>query len=417
MPFGPVPRLPHMLAAAFSPAPGFLCVRAARPGDGKMRRLAHALARFIALLPFALALAGPPELPGLHPQPDLGLFWDKLLTVRAAGGHKQNALLSAFNPQDTPLVVAGLEFFATRLPVDGHAFTLYASADERRYLNPVEIAPSDPVVRGERTVLSQASYKWYGSTWVPSVAFTYLHAEQAFDATEIASDPGFIRAIGDSLMLAPTLRYRFPAHLYVEAGLPVNRQLFKAPVSSHWEYGPKLLVGLAYGTNSAFELSFQDTARPFDTRLQTDPLGQPLAGTLLTTHDQRFEAVWRHTWNVAHRFQTTLRGFHVTRADNGAGFSDYTRVGTALGTRFDAGKWGFRSQARWSTYDFALQIISVFEPIPRTRVETDVEAHVEYRWTPRLRTYAEYFHERQDSNVAADRYRSHTWIVGVEADF
>ena len=376
----------------------------------------QAAARILAIMAAARIAAGPPELPGVHPQPDVGLFWDSLLTLRTAGGQKQNAILSAFNPQDTPLLVAGIEYFVSRLPVDGHGFTLFVSGDERRYLNPVEVSPTTAVVRGERTVLSQASYKWYGRTWVPSMALTYLHAEQAFDATEIASDPGFVRAIGDSIMLAPALRYRFPAHLYVEAGLPVNRQLFQAPVSSHWEYGPKALVGLAYGTNSSVEISFQDTSRPFDTRLQTDPLGQPLTGTLLTTHDQRYEVAWRHTWDAPHRFQTTLRGFHVARADNGAGYSDYTRRGVAVGTRFDLGPWALRSQARWSTYDFARQIISVFEPIPRTRVETDVEARIEYRWTPRVRTYVEYFHERQDSNVPADRYRSHTWLGGMEMD-
>lgn len=399
-----------------APAPVAPPCSAHRPARPHRFDLVATLAT-LAILTWTTALGGHPELPGIHPAPDSGLFWDTLLTLRTAGGHKQNAILSPFNPQDTPLLTGGIEYFASRLPMDGHGFTLFVSADERRYLDPVEIAPATPVIRGERTVLSQASYKWYGRTWVPTLAFTHLHAEQAFDATEIASDPGSIRAVGDSLILAPALRYRFPAHLYVEASFPVNRQLFRSPVSSHWEFGPKTLVGLAYATDSAVELSFQDIQRPFDTRRQTDPLGQPLNDTLLTTHDLRYEVSWRHTWNHAHKLQTTLRAFHVTRADNGAGYSDYTRQGAAVAARFEAGQWAFRSQARWSTYDFNLQIVSVFDPVPRTRVETDVEARLEYRWTPRLRTYAEYFHERQDSNVAADRYRSHTALGGVEVDF
>ena len=141
-------------------------------------------------------LAGPIELPGMHPEPDVGLLWNKLLTLRAAGGYKQNAILSAFNPQDTPILGGGLEWFASRLPVDGHGLTLFLSADERRYIDPVEVSSAADPIRGERTILSQASYKWYGTTWVPTMAMTYLHAEQAFDATELASDPGFIREIG-----------------------------------------------------------------------------------------------------------------------------------------------------------------------------------------------------------------------------
>ena len=88
-----------------------------------------------------------------------------------------------------------------------------------------------------------------------------------------------------------------------------------------------------------------------------------------------------------------------------------------MGAQFEYGKWAFRGLARWSTFDFALQIVSVFDPIPRTREETEFEARIEYRWTQRFRTYSEYMHERQHSNVQADNYHANTWQAGLELDF
>jgi hypothetical protein len=374
--------------------------------------------RHLAALTFGASLmAGPIELPGMREDPGTLLLWDHLLTLKTGGGYKNNALLAAFTPQDTPLIVGGLEFFLTRIPVDGHAVTLFFSGDERRYAQPVHINDTQPDAEHEQTLLSQASYKYQGTTWVPGISLTHLHAEQVFDATELANAPGSVRAEGDALILHPSLRYKLPAVLFFEAGYPVNWQHFKSPVSSYTEFGPKLIAGLQYRAQSSIELSFQYTDRPFDSRRQTDALGQPLYDTLLTTYDTRYEIAWKHTWNAPHKFQTTLRGFHLQRVENGLGFSDYQRIGASVGARFELGNWAFRGQARWSTYTFALQIVSVFDPVPRTREDMDFDTRIEYRWTPRFRTYAEYVHEEQRSNVAADRYRSNTWQGGVELDF
>lgn len=374
------------------------------------------------VLPLAAALcacplqAGPIELPGINPADDAFLLWDRLVTLRAAAGYKDNALLSGFVPQDTPLAIAGVEYYLTRLPVDGHGFTAFLSADLRRYLEPADVEGFDSA-HGETLVLGQLNYKFYGRLCVPAIAVTYVHAEQVFDATDLGGTPGAVRANGDAFIVDPSLRFNLTRQWYVQAQYVASRQIFKAPVSSYWEHGPKATLGWQPHTNTLFEVSWQYTDRPFDNRQQTDPLGTPLSGTRLTTYDHRYEASWRQTWYSPWKLQTTVRAFTLSRLENGEGFSDYDRVGGSVNARLELGKWAFRGLARWSTFDFALQIVSVLDPVPRTREETEFEARVEYRWTPRFRTYAEYLHERQRSNVQADHYHANTWQAGVEFDF
>jgi hypothetical protein len=369
---------------------------------------------FFFLLP---ALAGPFELPGIRPDPTPFLLWDQLLTLRTAGGAKDNALLAAFNPQQTPLAIFGVEYFLHRLPVDANSVTFFFSGDERRYLRPATTSPGQPDAPNERTLLSHLSLRHDGIHLSPGITFTHLAAEQVFDATDLGGLPGTVRASGHSFMITPALRYRPVEPLFLEAAWVANRQLFKSPVSSYWESGPRLTLGCTFSTNSSVELSFQYTDRPFDSRLQTDPLGEPLFDTRLSNFDSRYEIAWRQTWLPKYRLNSTLRAFHLQRLENGEGFTDYSRIGGSFLAQAELGPWAFRALARWSTFDFDLQIVSVFDPVPRTRVVTDFEGRLEYRWTQRFRTYAEFIHERQDSNVAADRYRANTWQLGAEIDF
>ena len=375
------------------------------------------LLAFLAIAGPGIGLAGPIELPGMHRQDGEFPLWDHLLTLKAGGGFKNNALLSAFQPQDTPLATAGIELFLTRLPADGHQWTVLFSGDERRYLDPVQVNADQPAATHERLLLSQVSYRHYGPHWVQALGFTHLHAQQVFDATDLGGLPGAIRASGHAFILNPSLRYPIPRGFHLQAEYVATRQLFQSPVSSYWEFGPKVSAGWQYKSLASVDISYQYTDRPFDTRLQTDPLGQSLFGTALTTYDSRFELSWKQTWYAPRKLQTTLRGFRVSRTENGEGFSDYDRTGGSIITQMELGKWALRGLARWSTFDFAMQIVSVFDPVPRTREEAEFEARIEYRWNPRLRTYAEYMHEQQRSNVRADNYRSNTWQAGLEVDF
>ena len=187
--------------------------------------------------------------------------------------------------------------------------------------------------------------------------------------------------------------------------------------SGYAEYGPRLVGAWRPATNTVLELSWNWTARPFDSRSQTDILGTPLTGTRLTNHDLRTQLEWRQTWDAGRRFQTSARLLHLRRTENGEGFSDSDRLGAVAGMTLRLGRWQLRGTGRWSTYDFAFQIVSPFQPVPRTREEIGAEARIECRLGEPVRLYAEYAYEEQRSNVPSDNFRAQTGLLGIEYDF
>ncbi len=363
-------------------------------------------------------VAGPIELFPPREEPGPFLLWDSQFTLRSGAGYKENVLLAAEQRQDSALAIFGAEWLILRPPIDANSFTFFFSGDDRRYLNHAITGPGQPPATGEQVFISNAAYKrTVTEDLTLGLSLTHLYTEQVLDASEFGGDPGSVWVSGHGLIGTPTARWTLPAHFYAEVGLPVTREILKAPVSSYWEWGPKVTVGWNLRANGRIEASFAYVQRPFDTRQQADALGVPIPDTRLTTYDRRTELVWKQTWDAHRHFQTTARLFHVHRTENGEGFSDYDRFGASGTVRLDFRHWLLLGTVRWSTYDFPVQIVSVFDPVPRTREEFELEARIEYRWNDRWRNFAEFVHEQQRSNVPADDYHSHVWQVGVEHDF
>lgn len=383
---------------------------------------APALPRLTARLALVLAglrvAAGPFQSGPILQEPGPFLLWDSTLTLRTGGGYKENVLLAATQRQDSGLAILGAEWTIIRPPVDANSLFFYFSADQRYYLNAAVTGAGQPVATQEQFYATHVTYKrTLSDHFTAGIGLTHLYTQQFLDASEYGGDPGSVQVVGHGLIVNPTLRATLPAGLYLELGTPVTRQVLREPVSSYTEWGPRLAAGWTYSTNGSVEASFAHTRRPFDTREQADPLGVPIAGTRLATRDLRTELAWKQTWDAGRRVQTTTRLFHVRRNDNGEGFTDYDRFGAAGTVKFESPRWMLRGTARWTTYDFRGQIVSVFDPSLRTREGFEFEARLEYRWTSRFRTYAEFYHEQQRSNVPADDLHGHVWQVGIERDF
>lgn len=347
----------------------------------------------------------------------LSLLWDTSLTVRAGAGYKDNPLLSPLDSADTPIGQFGLDLFILRLPVDAHRFTFYFSADYRPYFDPVPTVAGQPAARKEQMYVTQAAYKYQlAPAWQAGLTAQHYYTEQVFDASEIGGLAGTVRSVGHTFGLLPSLRYRRADGGYLGTEYVVNRQVFAGNISGFWEYGPRALAGWQYATNSSLELSVTLLDRPFESRTLTDILGTPLAGTLLTATDRREEVAWRHAWDASRHFQTTFRAYHLRREDNGDGFMDYDRYGFTGSLQARLGRWTARSTARWSTYDYDFQIVSIFNPVPRTRQDLEFEQRLEFRIGDTWRVYAEYLHERLRSNYPSDNYRANTVILGTEYD-
>ena len=371
-----------------------------------------------AALAHVAVTAGPFAYGPIRDEPGPFFLWDSQLTVRTGGGYKKNALLAATQRQDTGLAILGVEWMVFRPPVDANQVFFFFSGDQRYYLNPAVTGVGQPLATEEQVFLTHLAYKrTLTERLTAGLSLTHLYNQQVLDATEYGGDRGSVQVVGHGILVGPTLRGTLPAGFYVEAGLPLNRQFLRPPVSSFLEWGPKLTAGWNHTTNGSVEASFACIERPFDTREQADPLGVPIAGTRLTTHDLRSDLVWKQSWDAGRHFQTTARLFHVRRTDNGEGFTDYDRFGAATTLKLESKDWLLRGTARWTTYQFPRQVVSVFDPSLRTRDGLEFEGRVEYRWTKQFRLYGEFFHEQQRSNVASDDLHGHVWQVGIERDF
>lgn len=378
-------------------------------------RILPAAVTFLAL--FSGVNAGPWEQPAPMVEPGPFLFWDTSLTVRAGLGYKDNPLLSPNSGNDTAISQLGADLFVTRLPVDDHAFNLFVSLDDRRYLDEVRSGPGQPRADKEQLFLASAEYhRSLTGGWRPGLAVVAYHAEQVYDASDFGGQPGTVRARGKVATATPSVRYTRDAWS-LELQFTGGHFWFDPPVSGYAEYGPRLVGAWRPATNTVLELSWNWTARPFDSRSQTDILGTPLTGTRLTNHDLRTQLEWRQTWDAGRRFQTSARLLHLRRTENGEGFSDYDRLGAVAGMTLRLGRWQLRGTGRWSTYDFAFQIVSPFQPVPRTREEIGAEARIECRLGEPVRLYAEYAYEEQRSNVPSDNFRAQTGLLGIEYDF
>lgn len=385
--------------------------RSFRPGPAPVR-----LGVLLAAATTA-SLAGPWTFGPRMEEVPLSILWDTTLTLRAGVGYKDNPLLSPLDSANTPIGQFGLDLLILRLPVDAHRFTFYFSADYRPYFDPVPTIPGQPPAEKEQLYVTQAAYKYQLSrAWQVGLTAQHYYTEQVFDASEIGGVAGTVRSVGHTFGINPSLRYRRTDGAYLGAELVANRQIFSESISGYWEYGPKALAGWQYATNSSIELAFTFLERPFDSRLLTDMLGTPLAGTLLTATDQREDIVWRHAWDPRRHVQTTFRAYHLRREDNGDGFMNYDRYGLVGSVQLRLSRWTSRSTVRWSNYDFDFQIVSIFNPVPRTRQDLEFEQRVECNVTDTWRLYGEYLYEQLRSNYPSDNYQANTFMIGTEYD-
>src|SRR5262245_23607132 len=65
--------------------------------------------------------------------------WDRVFTIHAGGGYKDNVTLAHTEPQSSTFFNSGLEAIVTRLPKDGTQVSFLLSADDRRYLESISV--------------------------------------------------------------------------------------------------------------------------------------------------------------------------------------------------------------------------------------------------------------------------------------
>ncbi len=345
-------------------------------------------------------------------EPSPFLLWDTSVTLRPSFGYKDNPTLApdAFK-QGSAFVNLGAEMLLFRLPTGADSFHLFWSGDDRRYLG------SD-LVETEQMFVTQASYtRNLGNGWSGSLTAQHVFVNQVIDLSSADLGLGTGRAEGHTVTLRPGARFGFADDWWVELEGDLTRQIYAAPLDGYWEYVPKLVLGYRLPNESALTAGYTHTWRPFDDSPLLTPSRELLPGTNTRIENDRLELRWRQNWNSARSWTTTVRAFAVATRDNGFGFFDYHRWGTAAAAQWVAGPWTFKLSGRYSRYDYDAQLIAPDEAITRLRDEFSTEARAEFLLRKSLILFASYELEHSEGNVSSDNFAAQTAQTGLEWEF
>ena len=365
----------------------------------------------LAIAVFCLPFRAPARTNEFLPElPDLPL-WDHSLNLRVAAGYKDNLLLNRAATESSYLLATTLETMILRLPLDNRQFTFLAQAEDVRY-------PQGERVRKEQTVLALAQVKLDLRDGIQGgFAVEYIYQDQVFDVSATDTNIEPLQLVGHRIALRPSVRWKLPEHLWLEAEASLQRQWFAAPVDDYWEVGPKFTVGRDYGHRSALSLSYQYALRPYDERAPLQPDGTPVAGATLQFSRHDLDLTLRHNWDARRRWRTVTRLNCLFNEDNNSGYFDYRLYKLTQQIRCVARPWEFKVQARVSRYDFVAQTVSVTNPSLREKTLIAAGARAERELNRHLKLFADYDYEASLSNRQSDEYRAHKVSAGADWQF
>ena len=124
------------------------------------------------------------------------MLWQQTLDLRTGAGYRDNVLLSPSAPQGSAFLADGLDYSASRLPLDGWGVSFVASGDDNRYLQNV---PSD----GTDFWLADLTVKRFlGDHWQAGMEGTENYLDEV-DLVDTAAGPTAVEVQGNILKLKP----------------------------------------------------------------------------------------------------------------------------------------------------------------------------------------------------------------------
>src|SRR5438477_23751 len=229
------------------------------------------------------------------------LLWDKSFEVRAGVGYKDNVLLRHPDPKGSPFVTSGLDASVVRLPLDGLRFYFLLSADDNRYWHEAGVDKEEVVI-----AVSELQ-KDFGNNWKAGMVFEYAYQNQVLDVSSLEAGFGTAKVQGHRLMPRPFLRRDFGSRYWLQLEFVSHRQIWREPLDSYWQIGPKITLGHDFGKQSQATLSYMYGKLLYDTREQDSAAGDPIPATSLKLLLQRAELEWRQYWGQAEHWRTTSK--------------------------------------------------------------------------------------------------------------
>ena len=327
--------------------------------------------------------------------------WEFDFTLKEAGGYKNNVLLSDFNKESSAYNQTSLEFFAYHLPLNDWEFSGFAMLDDRRYWESESI---DKEIVG---LISGDLKRVIGERWKVGGNLQYFYNDQVYDASILEGIPARVRAKGHQITGGPAVKLELPGKRRLEFNGVIGRQEFAAPLDDQWEFGPKFLFGQRFGRGSDLTVTLRWRDRAYDKRAAP---GNP--GKSLHFDQKESEVSLRHYWDEAKVWNTRTRAGVEYNEDNGNGFFDYWRVKFSQEAGFTKGGFLGTLQAKVLHYDYLNQ--RGLDGTGRARSEVTFSARAEQQIIKRLKIFAEYEHEWIVAEDRTDRYRTTTFMAGLE---
>lgn len=335
--------------------------------------------------------------------------WSTAGDVRAATGYRDNVQLSSVNPLGAPFLSGGGDFMLNRLPLDGTAVSVFASADYTHFLDAPQADP-------ESLALARGEVKRdLGAGCTGGLAGQYVFMNQVFDVSATEAELSTVTAKGSTLTLTPSAAVNLGRNWKLETTLDGSRQLFSAPLDDYWELGPSLKFAKTFVAGSDCWLGYRFTRRWYDDRAPLDADGLAMPGLLeFDLHELEFRS--KFAWDAKRRWTSQLRfGLRWTE-DNGGGYFDNLRplVGVRVGYR--AERWQVWAEVRGYWYDYPTQRSDGPDSALRRKTDLNVTARGEYRLLKKLVAFAQYDRESAFDNAPSADYDANTVTAGVELE-
>ena len=338
-------------------------------------------------------------------------IWERLYTVRAGVGYKDNVALSHTDTEASGFFASGLEFFALRLPEDGTEVSCFVSADDRRYF-------SASSVDGEQLVFAQGQVKHvFGAVGEMAFDLQYAYQDQIQDVSVTETNQQAIRVRGHTLAAHLSVRLNFPERYWAGLDIIPTRQWLADPLDHYFEFGPRVSFGRDYGYLSEVSLRYEPRYRQYDTDPQLTTEGEPMPDTVRAFGQQEVALGWRHHWDPERHWRTSARVGYLLNTDNGSGYFDYTRVSGSVQVRYRRKTWEGSIDARVSGYDYAVQTVSATNSEKRNRTEFAIGVRAERQLTRSLRLVGAFEHGHTSSNVTIESYTVNTFTGTLQWEF
>jgi hypothetical protein len=338
-------------------------------------------------------------------------IWSETFDLRGMMGYKDNVLLRNTNVVASPFWVSGADLVVLRLPISGWQFSFVATGADTRYFNSQSVG-------SEETAAAVAKLtRIYGDGWTSGLSTSYTYENEVLDltATETNLTP-ITKVLGHTFTGDWFTRKDFQKYS-AEFDMIGTRQLFRKPVDSYLQWGPKLTLSRRYDSQSDFSISGQWNYVMYDTTPALTPAGRPITGTTERVGSGVAEFGWRHTWDSSNRWYTVAIAGYQSDHDNSSGYFNFSYYYSSLKLEYRLGNWKFSGLMRGGFYDYPVQQVSLTDFRKRQRSVVSAALHAERRLSKHWKVFADYSYEDSQSDVSVDHYQLNFVGMGAELNF